>query len=184
MDRLPPTYKNVEVDQVAGDRTPGMSTLRPVMNLLDFVGRVDKHSLVKPKRRVDVQFRRWFAQQGSDVNDIPEFRNAKFTGVESYKAFAKYAHPEPVLDSVQQSAFQTAISWMCRQFGPYMSGSSLLTTEDVVLVRTVVAVQVFPGMLTLVRVLSFMIVLILMFWRSTGILVEALKVLFVSGTPS
>lgn len=125
-------YKSLEVDQFAGSRTPGMSTLKPHMSELDFVGRVDKHSLVKPKRKIDAFFRRWFSQSGKNIEDIPEFRNAQFSGKESYTAFAKYAHPEPVLGDLQQSAFKTAVSWMARQFGPYMSGSCMLSGEDVI----------------------------------------------------
>lgn len=102
------------------------------MEFFNFVGSVSKHSLVKPKRKIDAYFRRWFANSGQAIEDIPEFRNAQFTGKESYTAFAKYSHPEPVLNDTQQLAFKTAVSWMARQFGPYMSGSVMLSADEVV----------------------------------------------------
>lgn len=99
---------------------------------LDTVGVVNKHSLPKPKRVIDREFEKWYLSRGGDIHQIETWRNASFTGVEAYTAFAKYNHPEPKLDDVSARAFRQATNWMSMQFSPYMSDSELLSAEAVI----------------------------------------------------
>jgi len=102
------------------------------MEHLDYVGAVDRHSLPKPKRIVDEEFRKWYQARGEDIEAIKTWRNADFTGKEAYSAFAKYSHPEPSLSGDSAKAFELCTSWMATHFYLHMSSSTLLSFEQVI----------------------------------------------------
>lgn len=77
-------------------------------------------------------FMRWYATQGKDINDIKTWRNTEYSGIEAYTAFAKYNHPEPELSGDVSEALGIAVGWMHNQFGMYMTGSSVLSAQQVI----------------------------------------------------
>lgn len=114
--------------------TAGMMRIgKTLLAKLDFIGTVAKRSQVKQKRMDDLEFRRYYSVEcGKNVDDIPEWRNTKFNGNESYTAFAKYAHDEPILDEEQRSAMALAASWMSDEFYAALNGSQMLSQETVI----------------------------------------------------
>lgn len=127
---LPAKYWDVSDEQTRD--TPGIRKLGgTAMTLLGDLGRLNRRSLVKPKRKPCMFFKGFYLSRGKEVSDIPTYRNADFSGEEAYSAFAKYAHPEPTLTSEQAQDFDMACSWMKTHFWPSMAKSRVLTFEEV-----------------------------------------------------
>lgn len=131
LESLPAKYQHIAISQKRGE-TPGLKKIRHDLDCLDVIGHVNKHSLPKPKRKVDDEFRRWYHDRGEDIDAIKMWRNANFTGEEAYTAFAKYNHPEPDLSGRTGEAFRLATSWMATHFYPYMCTSDLLNFHQVI----------------------------------------------------